>query len=270
MIIIINQLNIRERKKGQDKMRKIGQEMIYKAGAYMDLQAYPVYKKQGQRAKRGKPTSEVQQKINERNSKLKLTRLLHTNFTSDDIEIHLTYSEDCLPADAREALRDIQNYIRRLRKYYKGKELKYIVITETGAENGRFHHHITISGGVSRDILEEEWKKGFANSKRLQFTDKGLQGLANYMTKQKLAFRRWNCSKNLIKPTEKVRHNRVSQKKLKEMYQYQEQNGEKALINHYGDYFKKLYPDYRIIEVKIIANDVNKGYYMYAFGKKEE
>lgn len=249
-------------------MQKISREIIYKAGQFMDAQNYPVYKKQGQRAKRGKPTSEVQQKINERNSKLKLSRLMHANFTSEDIEIHLTYSEDCLPADAREALRDIQNYIRRLRKYYKGRELKYITVTETGAENGRFHHHITISGGVSRDILEEEWKKGYANSKRLQFTDKGLQGLANYMTKQKLAFRRYNCSKNLVKPTEKVRHNTITNKKLKEMYQYQEQNGEKLLIEKYTAFLSKLYPGYKITELKIIENEVNKGYYMHIFGKR--
>ena len=57
--------------------------------------------------------------------------------------------------------------------------LKYIVVTERGKKGGRIHHHITVNGGIDRDELESLWGLGYANSRRLQFTENGLAGLAH-------------------------------------------------------------------------------------------
>ena len=43
-------------------------ETKYYCGDFLDVDVFPVFKKQGQRGKRHKPTSEVQTKLNESNS----------------------------------------------------------------------------------------------------------------------------------------------------------------------------------------------------------
>ena len=69
-------------------------EKKYVCGEYLDAYIYPVFETGkhcgGKRVKR-KPSTDAQKKLNERHRKEKLARLLHANFTPDDLEIHLTY-----------------------------------------------------------------------------------------------------------------------------------------------------------------------------------
>ena len=93
---------------------------------------------------------------------------MHTNFTYDDYELHLTYSDEHLPDNEDRAKKDLQNFIRRAKRFYAKHgimELKYISITEKGEKSSRIHHHVTISGGVDRTELERLWGKGYANTK---------------------------------------------------------------------------------------------------------
>lgn len=66
-------------------------ESVYVCGNYMDADIYPVFQKPGRRRSRCKPTSEIQRRLNQKNAEKRLTRLVHTNFTEDDIALHLTY-----------------------------------------------------------------------------------------------------------------------------------------------------------------------------------
>ena len=71
--------------------RTFNRESVYVCGDYMDGDIYPVFQAPGKRRSRCKPTSEIQQKLNQKNAEKKLTRLVHSNFTEDDIALHLTY-----------------------------------------------------------------------------------------------------------------------------------------------------------------------------------
>ena len=95
-------------------MRRIYREQINIAGGYADGVVYPVFAKSGQRRRRAKATSEVQAKLNERNSAKRFTRLAHANFTERDIALHLTYNEESLPIDEKQALNDVQKFYKEI------------------------------------------------------------------------------------------------------------------------------------------------------------
>lgn len=187
-------------------MKTVYREKRYYCGEYLDVYIYPTYRQGRSRGKRSKPTSAAQAKLNQRHREEKLVRLLHANFTPDDLEIHLTYQQQ--PESPEEAQRLLRNYIRRVQRARKKQglpPLKYIAVTEKGSKNGRYHHHVTLSGGMDRDELEKLWGLGYANSRRLQFTESGLAGLGHYIVKSPLYARAWNASKNLIDPEPKTR-----------------------------------------------------------------
>ena len=139
-------------------MKTVYREKRYYCGEYLDVYIYPTYRQGRSRGKRSKPTSAAQAKLNQRHREEKLVRLLHANFTPDDLEIHLTYQQQ--PESPEEAQRLLRNYIRRVQRARKKQglpPLKYIAVTEKGSKNGRYHHHVTLSGGMDRDELENPW-----------------------------------------------------------------------------------------------------------------
>lgn len=147
-------------------MRTLYREKRYYCGEYLDVYIFPVYSQARGRSRKSKPTSEAQKKLNKRHSEEKLVRLLHANFTPDDLEIHLTYTEQ--PESPEDAKRELRNFLRRVQRRRKKLDLpplKYIAVTEIGSK-GRLHHHVTVSGGLDRDELESLWGLGYANSRR--------------------------------------------------------------------------------------------------------
>ena len=158
-------------------MKTVYREKRYYCGEYLDVYIYPTYRQGRSRGKRSKPTSAAQAKLNQRHREEKLVRLLHANFTPDDLEIHLTYQQQ--PESPEEAQRLLRNYIRRVQRARKKQglpPLKYIAVTEKGSKNGRYHHHVTLSGGMDRDELEKLWGQRAASpgsvitSSRARFT----------------------------------------------------------------------------------------------------
>ncbi len=231
-------------------------ECIYVCGNYMDADIYPVFQPAGKRRARCKPTSAIQEKLNQRNAEKKITRLAHANFTEEDIALHLTY--DDLPESEEQAQRDLYNYIRRVKRLRKKlglPPLKYLSCTEVGKKNGRVHHHVIMSGGIDRDTLEELWGKGYANSKRLQFREDGITGLARYVVKDRMFYKRWNQSKNLVHPEPVVRDNAVTMDDLAEM---EEAIEEKAA----WQYFEGRYEGFTMTEATFTRNNINRGCYV--------
>ena len=231
-------------------MRTVYREKRYYCGEYLDVYIYPTYRQGRSRGKRSKPTSAAQAKLNQRHREEKLVRLLHANFTPDDIEIHLTYQQQ--PESPEEAQRLLRNYIRRVQRARKKQglpPLKYIAVTEKGSKNGRYHYHVTLSGGMDRDELEKLWGLGYANSRRLQFTESGLAGLGHYIVKSPLYARAWNASKNLIDPEPKTRDGRISGKRAEELARDTTNNAE----------YERLYPGYFLADAGAWHNDVNGG-----------
>ncbi len=230
-------------------------ESVYVCGDYMDAEIYPVFQPAGKKRVRCKPTSEIQEKINQRNAERALVRLVHTNFTSRDLALHLTYK--IAPESLEEAKRDLYNFLRRVKRAMEkmGIVLKYIYRTETGGRGGRFHHHLILSGGLDRDMLETLWGKGYANSKRLQFGEDGVTGLAHYMAKERITYRRWSRSRNLVKPEPVVRDGTLGRAELEEMAAAVEEK--KA-----WECFERKYPDYWLIKAEASVNNVNRGVYI--------
>lgn len=245
-------------------MRCLYRETRHKCGEYLEVDVFEVFEHQRGRSKKRKPTSEVQKKLNQTNAEKKLARLLCTNFTSRDIRFDLTYNAEHLPESPEDAQRQMQNFIRRVKRFRKKQglpELKYVAVTEVGEHTGRVHHHIVMSGGVSITDLAELWGgRGYTTAKPLQFNSTGLIGIAVYFVKNPILGKRWCASKNLSKPDESQRDGVISKRKVRKIYENQ------------GDddgLFEKLYPEYTLSEINTYYNDVNRGYYLTVIMRKK-
>jgi len=193
---------------------------------YIEVDLYPVFevRKIGKgRNKKKNVTCEEQKNLNSKKAKRYFNQLAKTNFSSRDYHMSLTYSNDNLPGTLDEAEKESINYVRRVNRRRKAKGMsnaKYMIVTER-SNNGRIHHHLIIEGGLSRDEMEALWSKqriswkkferdeeyinsikliGYANAERLQFDEKGIEALCNYLCKDPQGKRRWRQSKNLLKP----------------------------------------------------------------------
>jgi len=151
-------------------------------------------------------------KINERNALKKLRLLINANFGENDIHLVLTYEKSKRPKDSKEAKKNLEKFMRKLRGLYKdnGLELKYICVTEY--ENKAIHHHLVINSIDTRKVVKL-WEYGRPNVKYLDNTGDYKQ-LAEYLIKEtRKTFRdkvavlkqRWSSSKNLKKPIIKKR-----------------------------------------------------------------
>ena len=180
--------------------RTFVRETAYVCGNYMDADIYPVFQQPGSRRSRSRPTSAIQERLNQRNAERKFARLANLNFGEGDYALHLTYAET--PESAEDAVRLVRNYIRRINRRRKKAGLescRYLLTTERGKKSGRIHHHLIISGGLSRDEMEEVWGRGRANCLRLQFDrDSGITGLSMYITKDRAMYKRWSGSRAAI------------------------------------------------------------------------
>jgi len=231
-------------------MRCLYREKKIYSGDYLEVEIFPVLKPPGSRGKKAKPTSDAQTLLNSNNAAKRLTRLLNTNFTADDIKCELTYASEHLPDSDAQAARDLQNYLRRIKRFLKKQglpELKYITVTEKGTRSGRYHHHIVMSGGILPADVARIWGKGYVMKiQPLQFTETGVAGIAWYMAGNKrgeitepLFYKRWNASRNLKKPTEPPGNDyRISRKRAREM----------AAGIFEREAFERLYPGYVFVD----------------------
>ena len=244
---------------GRYKGRTFVREQSYVCGNFMDADIYPVFQRPGIRRRKSKPTSEMQEKLNQRNAERKFARLANLNFGPEDYALHLTYANQ--PENADEAVRLVRNYIRRINRRRKKAGLepaKYLLTTEYGKKTGRVHHHLIISGGLSRDEMENVWGRGTANCLRLQFDEEtGITGLAAYITKERSMYKRWSGSRNLIQPEPVQRDGAMSMDDLDDL-------GEAADAGLGYNELERLYPGWRCVECAGIRNDVNHAWYVRA------
>ena len=176
-------------------------------GDYMEADCFPVFTESPIRGKkrraRFRPTSEVQERYNQKLAERRLVRLIHANFTEADYSIGLDYRDECLPEDNEEIKRDVQNFLARVRRLYKaaGVELRYVCVSAHGKRGGRAHHHLIISGGVDPELIKAKWKKGRRHCENLQFDRDGAADLADYIIRQAEVWaKRWCASRNLVQP----------------------------------------------------------------------
>ena len=257
--------------------RAIYREKRYECGEYQDVYIFRVWpgrRAKGSRRKTKKPTSEVQKNLNRRHREEKLARLIHANFTEKDLSITLTFRDN--PPGQEEAKKEMQKYLRRLRREYRkqGLEFKYIWVMEQ-SQKGRIHFHCIFSGGLDRDKIEQMWGHGYANTRRLQFGKNGVTELASYISKEKRTsstacggppspegkvtpkgkvgegtYRSYNGSKNLYDPPAKVNDSKIRSRKAVE-----------DLGNFEAGAWEKYYPGFEIGNVeRFFVDEYGTGY----------
>lgn len=218
-------------------MIEYSRETGYNMGLeYCDTILYRVRCKPKQRRALGKPTSEAQAVVNERNMKLNFKRVLHANFLEGrDLYVTLTFREGENPATRADAKRAADNFWRRVKRawekrgvstweirHHKGERLplKYLYVIE-GGDGKRIHIHLAMTGGLAWQEIKVLW--GMAdevNVKILQGSKNGMEALSRYLTKQgglAKGEHHWYGSRNLSKPDYGERDNRISRETMEEL-----------------------------------------------------
>lgn len=241
---------------------------------YMEVDIFPITESQrrGSTQKRRKKeniSAPKQKNLNDKRAKRYLGQLCNANFGEGDMVIHLTYSDEHLPKSIEEAEANVIRYLRRLayRRKKKGlPPLKYVFVTQEGRKaNGthRYHHHILINGGLSRDEVEEMWWKekenkrqkkkavlyGWANADRLRPNKQGISQLAAYMAQDYAGKRHWKQSQNLDKPWSRNNDHRYSGRKLKKLAQMPEDSED------YKKFWESQYEGYELVGHERVYND---------------
>lgn len=198
-------------------------------------------------------------------------QLADANFTEKDIHLTLTYKRE---VDLEQCRKDLRNFLLRVKRYREKMGLppvKYIYTIEGrrelskgfGAE--RTHIHMLMSGGVSRESLEEMWEMGYANADRLQPTERGLEEIATYIIKEsrhREHGRKWSCSKNLTQPKKRTSDARTSNRVVKAIAH--------DFRNTAKEEMEKLYPSYSFVDCKVYCSDQLDGVYIRVLMRKRK
>lgn len=235
-----------------------------KAGDTLVLTVYPILGRSDRakaEAARKAMSRERQTRYNRERARRRLALLMDANFGRNDLHVTLTYRGT--PPDYEQARKDVRNYLRavkRMREKAGLPEMKYIYVLEEEGGDGekrRIHVHLMMTGGISRETLEEKWGRGYANCDRLQPEEgTGLLELARYFTKQGMEKHRraWSASKNLRQPRTTVSRTRMSNARVRRLCQ--EMPGNAAEI------MGKLYPAYKLGAVEPYVSDWIPGVYL--------
>lgn len=243
------------------------------AGPRMECDIYPAFGREEEakaRAAKQNETPEKQKRLNRERAERYIVQLADTNFTEKDIELTLTYRDIYMP-DMERCKKDVRNFLLRVKRYREKHgldELKYIYVIEGGQTKKKgygttkFHCHMLMNSGVSRQILEEIWEYGYANTKQLQPDENyGLEELAKYMIKEsKKSGRRFCASRNLKKPLTRSRDVKTSNRIVKAIA--------RDIRNEAKIEMEKLYPSYRFVDCIVKYSDQLDGVYIRVVMRK--
>jgi hypothetical protein len=176
---------------------------------FVKLHAMPAKRESRSRKPKEKPSPFRVIEANHRNMVRKVQRLICANFGPGDGFMSLTSDDDHLPKNRADAQRMANNFIARLRRWYRkhGQELRYIYSIEQG-KSGRLHIHIIMNGGPTSLELRKIWGMGDANRKDL-YESGDYRQLSSYIVKETVEtdreerrkFKRaFVPSKNLVDP----------------------------------------------------------------------
>lgn len=235
---------------------------MIKAGKQVEFEIYPEFTRKEVEKFKAKKVNKAQKNLNDKNARKRVARLIENNFSKGDYWETLTYTDENIPKSMDKALKDMQNYIRRINYRRKKKGLgtaKYIYITEWKIEKGgegiRCHHHLLIDDGLSMDEMEKTWKLGRRNNVRRIYPDEnGLVGLAQYLTKDPKGRKRWKGSQNLKQPTERKSYTVFRNSHIKKIISGQIDT---------KDFIESKYKQLMYLYKEIKYNDKNGRYYIY-------
>lgn len=140
--------------------------------------------------------------------RFEIKRIIDCNFDDKSTFLTLTFRENI--QDIERANREFTLFIKRLKRYLKNQQLKYIATWEL-QQRGAIHYHLVLFSVpyIKNDKLSELWGNGFIKINKIKETVKN-EAVGVYITKyfvkdlekkanQKKAY---FCSRNLIKPKE--------------------------------------------------------------------
>ncbi|CEQ00527.1 Uncharacterised protein [[Clostridium] sordellii] len=237
------------------------------SGFIREVETYPTYlRSEMPKEWNIKKNKETQRNLNNKNAQKNFIRKINTNFTNGDFLITFTYSNENLPKDHKQAKKDMQNFIRRIKRLISNKkldvELKYIYVTEhsEGAKGIRCHHHMMMNSILTMEEVEKAWKLGRRNNIRKLDTDElWLTGLATYLSKDPKGKKRWCSSKNLKEPRITRNHSKFSKKKINNMVRFRDLLKEEM---------EKANPGHVFIDYEIYLNEHNGKPYIYTRMRK--
>lgn len=170
------------------------------------------------KAKR-KMTTAAQQRLNNRNSTLKLELDLATNYRPGDLVVTLTYDDDHLPFRRSQCNSALKYYRRKLSAEYKAHGATLVMHWNTEHRHGdaRWHHHTVMNAAdIDYQRIAELWGRGNLKFERLKLgthpdpkrpgktKEYSYGGLAAYMTKErpdKPSSRCWSYTLTAKHPT---------------------------------------------------------------------
>ena len=249
----------------EGKTKNIYATKEIRSGDQLEIEIYPEFARRQESQipdeGRRKKQRQAQKNLNDKNSRKMCERLILENFDNRDIWATFTYTEE--PETLEEAVRNMQNFIKRLnykRKKMGLKNARYVYTTECGSK-GRFHHHIVMDGDLDMDTVEATWNKGKRNHlRRLQKDENGLVGAARYITKEKERKSKyqktWNASTGLRKPKEKVNHYKTKQYHVNRIVK-----GDLKICDHLAKWYGDMY---EFAEAEVKYNTFNGRFYIYA------
>lgn len=255
-----------------------------RAGKMLYLTACPIWDTEASReaaaaldkAKERRGTTQAQQKLNARNARWKLEQIINANFTDGDMLVGCTYEPDGQPADLAAAMKNMRNYMARLRRLCARRGSpppRYVYVTETKVKKRgiEYHHHAVIHAeGITRDELEALWTKhhGICNTKRAQRQKEGLRGHAKYIAKQVCADgnaeeytrrHRWCASKGLTIPVASTADKKLSRRRMEKIAQEIKRDPREAAA-----LLEKINPGYEVVELEVKTSEWVTGAYVYA------
>lgn len=75
--------------------------------------------------------------------------------------VTLTFKPECYPKNGSVDRRDIQLFMKKLRRSVEPMPIRYYAVGEYGEVSGRAHYHVLLfSGGLSHRTIEKAWDKG--------------------------------------------------------------------------------------------------------------
>lgn len=107
-------------------------------------------------------------------------RLYHEmEVSSSAFFLTLTYNDEHQPPGDEVSKRDLQLFIKRLRKVNPG--IRYFAIGEYGTEKGRPHYHAVIFNLIDLDLVTRSWTDEFGNPIGFVVGSRATMGRIRYM-----------------------------------------------------------------------------------------
>lgn len=263
-----------------------------RAGDLLYCSSYPIWSTAARRDARDmldksrdkQGTRDAQRKLNARNAQIRLEQLINANFGQGDLLVTCTYPTDGHPEDERDVIRDMRNYVARLRRMCERRGCpapRYIYTTESTESRRwgkRYHAHMILHAeGITRDEAEEAWARstrGICNIKSAARLPEGLTGWARYISKQTCAAgfgdaadrrHRWCASKGLKAPQSTIADKKISLRRVERIAQEIERDPVIAKAH-----MEACYPGYELLEMQVRTSEWVGGAYIYAVMTRKE